>query len=107
VRLPNPIFQASNDDFYAAERLTYQSRLAPKNLGKTEAYGLTFADVCDKLLAKEAVRVQRREFASRSLVMLKSRLSRHVSPFFGARFIDQINHADIEEFLTYLYDFDL
>jgi hypothetical protein len=107
VRLRNPIFQASNDDFYAVERLTYQSRLAPKNLGKTEAYGLTFADVCDKLLVKEAVRVQRREFASRSLVMLKSRLSRHVLPFFGPRLIDQINPTYIEEFLTYLYDFDL
>jgi site-specific recombinase XerD len=107
VRLPNPDFQASNDDFYAVERLSYQSRLAPENLSKTRGYGLTFADVCDKLLVKEAVRVQRREFASRSLVMLKSRLSRHVLPHFGPRLIDQINPADIEEFLTYLYEFDL
>jgi site-specific recombinase XerD len=107
VRLPNPNFQASNDDFYAVERLSYQSRLIPENLGKTKGYGLTFAEICDKLLIKEAVRVQRREFASRSLVMLKSRLSRHVLPYFGPRLIDQINPTDIEEFLTYLYEFDL
>ncbi len=107
MRLPNPNFQASNDDFYLIERLSYQSCLVPENLSKTRGYGSTFADICDKLLAKEAVRVQRREFASRSLVMLKSRLSRHVLPFFGPRLIDQINPADIEEFLTYLYEFDL
>jgi site-specific recombinase XerD len=107
VRLPNPNFQASNDDFYAVERLLYQSHLTHENLDKTKGCGLIFKDICDKLLVKEAVRVQRREFASRSLVMLKSRLSRHVLPFFGVRIIDQINHADIEEFLTYLYEFNL
>ncbi len=107
MRLPNPNFQASNDDFYVIERLSYQSRLAPENLSKTRGCGPTFADICDKLLAKEAVRVLRREFASRSLVMLKSRLSRHVLPFFSPRLIDQINPTDIEEFLTYLYEFDL
>ncbi len=107
MRLPNPNFQASNDDFYAVERLSYQSRLAPENISKTRVYRPTFADICDKLLAKEAIRVLRREFASRSLVMLKSRLSRHVLPFFGPRLIDQINPSDIEEFLTYLYKFDL
>ncbi len=107
MTLPNPNFQASNDEIYAVERLSYQSRLIPENLYKSMGCRVTFADVCDKLLIKEAVRVQRREFASRSLVMLKSRLSRHVLPFFGARFIDQINHAEIEEFLTFLYEFDL
>jgi hypothetical protein len=107
VRLPNPNFQASNDEIYAVERLSYQSRLIPENYYKSMGYRVTFGDICDKLLIKEAVRVQRREFASRSLVMLKSRLSRHVLPFFGARIVDQITHADIEEFLTFLYEFDL
>ena len=107
MRLPNPEFQASNDDVYAVERLSYQSHLTSENLYKLMGCSLTFGDVCDKLLIKEAVRVKRREFASRSLVMLKSRLSRHVLPFFGARSIDQIASADVEEFLTYLYEFNL
>lgn len=107
MSLTNLNFRASNDDVYTVERLSYQSRLMPENLYKSMGCSLTFGDVCDKLLIKEAVRVQRREFASRSLVMLKSRLSRHVLPFFGARIIDQINPADIEEFLTYLYEFNL
>ena len=107
MRLPNPNFQASNDDFYAIKKLSYQSRLTAESLDKSKGCGLTFTDICDKLLIKEAARVQRREFASRSLVMLKSRLSRHVLPCFGPRLIDQINHADVEEFLTYLYEFNL
>jgi hypothetical protein len=107
VRLRNPDFQASNDEIFAVERLQYQSRLISENSYKTEGCGPTFGDVCDKLLIKEAVRVKRREFASRSLVMLKSRLSRHVLPFFGARLIKEINPIDIEVFLTYLYEFEL
>jgi site-specific recombinase XerD len=99
--------EASNDHFYEAERLRYQPCLISENFYKTIDYGPTFGDVCDKLLIKEAIRVKRREFASRSLVMLKSRLTKHVLPIFGSRLIDQINHNDIEEFLTYLYEFDL
>jgi hypothetical protein len=99
--------EASNDHFYEAERLRYQPCLISENLYKTAGYGPTFGDVCDKLLIKEAIRVKRREFASRSLVMLKSRLSKHVLPIFGARLINEINPAYIEEFLTYLYEFDL
>jgi hypothetical protein len=107
VRLPNPNFRASNDDVYAVEQLSYQSRLVPEGLYKSNYRELTFANVCHKLLIKEAVRVERREFAHRSLVMLKSRLSRHVLPFFGPRSIAQITSADLEEFLTFLYEFHL
>jgi hypothetical protein len=105
--IPKYIHQASNDDIFTVERLQYQSRLIPNDLCATVRRSLTFGDVCNKLLIKEAVRVKRREFASRSLVMLKSRLSRHVLPFFGARLIKKINASDIEEFLTYLYEFEL
>ena len=105
--IPKYIHQASNDDIFAFERLQYQSRLIPIDLCTTVHRSLTFADVCDKLLIKEAVRVKRREFAPRSLVMLKSRLSRHVLPFFGTRIVNQIIPADIEGFLTYLYEFEL
>ena len=98
---------ASNDDSYSVKRLQYQPRLISENLYKATSYGPIFRDVCDKLLIKEAIRVKRREFASRSLVMLKSRLTKDVLPVFGTRLIDQINHNDIEEFLTYLYEFDL
>jgi hypothetical protein len=107
VRLPRADFQASNDDIFTVDRLQYQSRLISSNSYKTEGYGSTFGDICDKLLIKEALRVKRREFASRSLVMLRSRLSRHVLPFFGSRLVAQITSSDLEEFLTYLYEFDL
>jgi site-specific recombinase XerD len=107
MRLQNLDFHASNDDIFVVERLQYQPRLISKNLYTKVSRGLAFADICDKLLIKEAVRVKRREFASRSLVMLKSRLSRHVLPFFGSRSIAQITSSDVEEFLTYLYEFDL
>ena len=99
--------KASNDDSYLVEYLQYQPQLNFENLYKTMSCIPKFGDVCDKLLIKEAIRVKRREFASRSLVMLKSRLTKHVLPVFGSRLIDQINHSDIEEFLTYLYEFDL
>jgi hypothetical protein len=107
VSLSNLDFRASNDDIFAVEQLRYQSRLIPENLYKTRGCGPIFGNVCDKLLIKEDVRVKRREFASRSLVMLKSRLSRHVLPFFGARLIKEISSTDIEQFLTYLYEFEL
>jgi hypothetical protein len=107
MRLPNPDFQASNDAIFAVDRLQYQSRLISKNLFKTVGCGPLFGDICDKLLIKETIRVKRREFASRSLVMLKSRLSRHVLPYFGARLIKEISPTDIEGFLTYLYEFEL
>lgn len=107
MKLSNHNIQASNDEIYVVKRLSYQSHLTPLTYLKTTAYSLTFAEVCDKLLIKETVRVQRREFASRSLVMLKSRLIRHVLPFFGPRFIDQIDPTDLEKFLTYLYEFNL
>jgi site-specific recombinase XerD len=107
MRLPNPDFQASNDDNFVVERLQYQSHLISKDSYTTVGRGPTFGDVCDKLLIKEVVRVKRREFAPRSLVMLKSRLSRHVLPFFGSRSIAQITSSDLEEFLTYLYEFEL
>jgi hypothetical protein len=99
--------EASNDHFYEVERLIYQPYLISENYYKTIGYGLKFSDICDKLLIKEAIRVKRREFASRSLVMLKSRLSKHVLPIFGARLIHEITPSNIEEFLTYLYEFDL
>jgi hypothetical protein len=107
MRLPNLDFQASNDDNFVVERLQYQSHLISKDSYTTVGRGPTFGDVCDKLLIKEVVRVKRREFAPRSLVMLKSRLSRHVLPFFGSRSIAQITSSDLEEFLTYLYEFEL
>jgi hypothetical protein len=99
--------EASNDHFYVVEQLQYQPRLIFGNSYKTKGCGPTFGDVCDKLLIKEAIRVKRREFASRSLVMLKSRLSKHVLPYFGTRFIDEITAIEIGEFLTYLYEFEL
>jgi site-specific recombinase XerD len=107
MMLCNQIIYASNDDVYVVERLRYQQHLVSENLYKRVGFGQTFGDVCDKLLIKEVIRVKRREFASRSLVMLKSRLTKHVLPIFGSKLIDQINHNDIEEFLTYLYEFDL
>lgn len=99
--------EASNDQTFIVQCLSYQPRLIFENINKTTSYGPTFGDICDKLLIKEAIRVKRREFASRSLVMLKSRLTKHVLPVFGSRLIDQITHNDIEEFMTYLYEFDL
>jgi hypothetical protein len=107
VRLPNSDFQASNDDIFTVDRLQYQSRLISEKSYKTEVCGPTFGDMCDRLLIKEAVRVKRREFAPRSLVMLRSRLSRYVLPFFGSRLVTQISSSDLEEFLTYLYEFNL
>jgi site-specific recombinase XerD len=107
MRLPNPDFQASNDDNFVVERLQYQSHLISKDLYTTVGRGPIFGDVCDKLLIKEVVRVKRREFAPRSLVMLRSRMSRHVLPFFGSRLVAQITSSDLEEFLTYLYEFEL
>ncbi len=107
MKTPKNITQASNDDTFAFERVRYQSHLISENLYKTEGCGSSFADVCDKLLIKEAVRVKRREFASRSLVMLKSRLRKHVLPFFGTRLINDISPTVIEDFLTYLYEFEL
>ncbi len=104
---PKYLTQASNDDTFIYEKVRYQSHLISENLYKTKGCDPTFDDICEKLLIKEAVRVKRREFASRSLVMLKSRLSRHVLPFFGARLIEEIGPTDIEVFLTYLYEFEL
>jgi hypothetical protein len=99
--------QASNDEVYAIDRLKYQPLLTPGKYFESTINHPNFVEVADLLLKKEAIRVQRREFASRSFVMLKSRLSRHVLPFFGSRAINQITPQDLEEFLNYLYEFKL
>ena len=98
---------ASNDDLYQFGRISYQpnlSKISNENIGLATVKAV---DICCLLLAKEEIRVKRRELASRSLVMLKSRLSRHVLPYFGNMSVNLISSQSLEEFLTYLHEFDL
>jgi len=101
------ILPASNDNFYCSETLRYQNVLNIDKTSNSLVNSFIFYDICHLLLKKEAIRVQRYEFANQSLTMLKSRLNRHVLPFFGSRAINQIKAQDLEEFLHYLYEFKL
>jgi hypothetical protein len=98
---------ASNDDLYEFHGISYQSNLSKISDKNISLKDIKVVDICYFLLAKEEIRVKRHELASRSLVMLKSRLSRHVLPYFGNMAINKIGSQVLEEFLTYLHEFNL
>lgn len=97
---------ASNDDLYLSKRISYQNSLSD-SIDRKLNQKPNLADICDTLLAKEAVRVTRRELSKRTLIMLKSRLTRHVLPYFGHNRVTEINAHSLEDFLTYLHQFEL
>lgn len=98
---------ASNDEFFSSEHLTYQNHLSHYYSPKIITKSLIFVDIAVDLLERESLKVKRKELAARSFIMLKSRLSRHVLPYFGRYALSDINHESLEEFLTYLHEFNL
>jgi Phage integrase SAM-like domain len=98
---------ASNDDLYQFAGISYQHNLQKINNKNNDLDSSLVSSICHLLLAKEEIRVKRRELASRTLVMLRSRLSKHVLPYFGNYSVDEITAHSLEEFLNYLYEFNL
>lgn len=106
-RLFNKNLIASNDDLYQFVGVSYQSNLSKIHNENNCLRTPPISSICHFLLSTEEIRVKRRELASRTLVMLRSRLSKHVLPFFGNHSANQITAQSLEEFLNYLYEFDL
>lgn len=98
---------ASNDEIYLNKKIAFQPYLYDLKHKRDGYKGVDFTSICDLLIAKEELRVKRNELASRTLLMLKSRLGKHVLPFLGNYQISEISAQSLENFLTHLHEFNL
>lgn len=98
---------ASNNERYSPNRVAYQCYLNDFYGKKLLSPTPNVAMISGSLLVKEELKVKRRELALKTTIMLKSRLSKHVLPYFGNYPVSEINAQSLQDFLTYLHNFKL
>lgn len=87
-------------EFYNGELLLRGHKIGSDNIFKPITHSIE--SVSALMLQTERARVDRKEMAEQSYVMLNSRLRKHVLPFFADMAVEDIHYKNIEEFLNFL-----
>lgn len=85
--------------FYDAQ-LLHSTTHVIYDLQSRQSHSIEFVTAI--MLQAEQARVDRGEVAMHSLTMLKSRLTKHVLPFFGSLAIEDIGYGQIDRFFNFL-----
>jgi len=97
---------AANDDFsLAATGDIFSSYISLSGKKGTNLYGLsTFNDIAQLALAREVQKHIAGDITKQTLGMFISRLQARIIPYFGRRFVKDVDYEEITGFINYLYE---